>query len=148
MEESGLVGIGSFVMRQRQQLGCLRVREGVITLEKLFFADEVRPVDEIRPKKVKVEKRELQMAMELIDRFSGDFDPGKYEDSYRKALLKVIQRKRKGKEIKVPKREQPEPADDLMDALRQSLDAAKGRRAGKTTTRRRAAPRRKKLEKA
>src|SRR3954464_2678298 len=49
MDESGLAGIATFVMRDRQQLGCLRVREGVITLEKLYYADEVRPVDEVKP---------------------------------------------------------------------------------------------------
>ncbi len=128
LERSGLVGIGSFVMRQREQLGCIRVREGALTLEKLFFADEVRDPDTITPsKRVKVEKRELQMATELIDRFSGDFDPSKYRDTYRDALLKVIRQKQKGKEIKVPERQEPSTPDDLMEALRASLDEAKGK---------------------
>jgi DNA end-binding protein Ku len=129
LERSGLVGIGTFVMRQREQLGALRVRDGALTLEKLFFADEVREPDEVTPaRKVKVEKRELQMATELIDRFSGDFDPSKYRDTYRDALLKVIRQKQKGKEITVPERQEPSTPDDLMEALRASLDAAKGKR--------------------
>ena len=129
LERSGLVGIGSFVMRQREQLGCIRVREGALTLEKLFFADEVRDPDTITPsRRVKVEKRELRMATELIDRFSGDFDPSKYRDTYRDALLKVIRQKQKGKEIKVPERQEPSTPDDLMEALRASLDEAKGSR--------------------
>jgi DNA end-binding protein Ku len=134
LERSGLVGIGTFVMRQRQQLGCLRVREGALTLEKLFFADEVRDPGNITPsKRIKVEKRELQMATELIDRFSGDFDPSKYEDTYRAALLKVIRQKEKGKEIKVPERQEPSTPDDLMEALRASLDQAKGSGGRKKT---------------
>jgi DNA end-binding protein Ku len=134
LERSGLVGIGTFVMRQRQQLGAIRVREGALTLEKLFFADEVRDPDKITPsKRVKVEKRELQMATELIDRFSGDFDPSKYSDTYRDALLKVIRQKEKGKEIKVPERQEPSTPDDLMEALRASLDQAKGSGGRKKT---------------
>jgi DNA end-binding protein Ku len=133
LERSGLVGIGTFVMRQRQQLGCLRVRDGALTLEKLFFADEVRDPGKVTPsKKVKVVKRELDMATELIDRFSGDFEPGKYRDTYRDALLKVIRRKEKGKEIKVPERQEPSTPDDLMEALRASLDQAKGKSHGKS----------------
>ena len=134
LERSGLVGIGTFVMRQREQLGCLRVREGALTLEKLFFADEVRDPGKITPsKRLKVEKRELQMATELIDRFSGDFDPSKYQDTYRAALLKVIRQKEKGKEIKVPERQEPSTPDDLMEALRASLDQAKGNGGRKKT---------------
>ena len=46
MEESGLAAIAKYVMRDSQHLGCLRVRDGVITLEKMYFADEIRPIDE------------------------------------------------------------------------------------------------------
>src|SRR5918912_1394998 len=65
MEESELAGIAKYVMRDRQYLGALRVREGVITLEQLYFADEIRPVDEIRPDGAKVDRRELEMAAQL-----------------------------------------------------------------------------------
>src|SRR5829696_3602630 len=58
MEDAGLAAIASYVMRQRENLGCLRVRDGVITLEKMFFADEIRPIDEIQPPKAKVGSRE------------------------------------------------------------------------------------------
>src|SRR3954470_1892842 len=86
MDQSELAAIAKFVMRDRQYLGALRVREGTITLEQLYFADEVRPVDEIKPKRARVEKRELQMAQQLIDSFSGDWKPEQYEDTYRHAL--------------------------------------------------------------
>ena len=51
MEKTGLAAIGKYVMRDKQHLGCLRIRDGVITLEKLFFHDEIRPTKEIAPKK-------------------------------------------------------------------------------------------------
>ncbi len=83
--QSGLAAIAKYVMRDRQNLGCLRVREGVITLEEMYFADEVRPVAEIAPEGVAVEERELELAAELIGRFSAGFEPERYEDSYRNA---------------------------------------------------------------
>ena len=49
-------------MRGKQQLGCLRVREGVITLEKMYFADEIRPLRDIKVTGAKAGKQELQMA--------------------------------------------------------------------------------------
>jgi DNA end-binding protein Ku len=122
MEDAGLAAIATYVMREKQQLGCLRLREGVITLEKMYFADEIRPVDEIKVKGVSVGKQELEMAAELIDRFSGSFDIDKYRDEYRDALLKVIRAKHKGKEVRVEPEPEREPTD-LMEALRASVEA-------------------------
>jgi DNA end-binding protein Ku len=131
MEQSGLSGIGTYVMRGKQNLGALRVRDGVLTLEKMYFADEIRPVDELDVPKPTVGKRELEMANDLIEQFSGSFEPEKYEDTYRQALLDVIEAKRKGKEVHVePARPDEEPAD-IMAALRASLEAAKGRQGGR-----------------
>jgi len=123
MEESGLVGIATFVMRDKQQLGCLRVRDGLIVLERMFFADEVRPTKGIVPRRPKVGKQELAMALDLIDRFRGPFEPEKYEDTYRTALLRVIERKRKGKEVHVEPQAEREAPADLLEALRASVAA-------------------------
>ena len=123
MESSGLAAIASYVMREREHLGCLRIREGVITLEKMYFADEIRPVDEIRPRKVPVGKTELRMAADLIDRYTGSFDPAKYEDTYREALLAVIERKRRGDGVHVePDRPESDEPLDLMAALKASVE--------------------------
>ena len=123
MEESGLVGIATYVMRDKQQLGCLRVRDGLIVLEKMFFADEIRPTKGIAPRRTSVGKQELAMALDLIDRFRGSFEPEKYEDTYREALLRVIDRKRKGKDVHVePAAEREEPVD-LLEALRASVES-------------------------
>src|SRR5215210_8405042 len=99
MADSDLAGMAKFVMRDRQYLGCLRVRNGVITLEQMYFADEIRPVDEIKANGGSVGKEELAMAQQLIDNFAGDFKPGKYKDTYRDALYEVIRAKRAGKEV-------------------------------------------------
>ena len=123
MEESGLVGIVTYVMRDKQQLGCVRVRDGMIVLEKMFFADEIRPTKGIRPRKATVPKQELAMALDLIDRFRGPFEPEKYEDTYRAALLRVINRKRKGKEVHVEPQAEREAPTDLLEALRASVEA-------------------------
>jgi DNA end-binding protein Ku len=131
MEDSGLVGIAKYVMRDKQHLGCLRIRDGVLTLEKMYFADEVRPVDEIKPDRVSVGKSELGMAAELIDRFAGPFEIEKYEDTYREALLDVIEAKRKGKEVHVERRPADAEPPDLIEALRASVEAAARRRGGK-----------------
>jgi DNA end-binding protein Ku len=132
MEGSGLAAIAKYVMRDKQHLGCLRVREGLITLEKMYFADEIRPVDEIKPKAAKVSKQELQMAQQLIESLSGSFQLSKYRDTYRDALCEVIKRKRKGKDVHVePEVEEPERVPDLMEALRASLRASEGRSNGK-----------------
>jgi DNA end-binding protein Ku len=135
MEDSELAAIAKFVMRDRQYLGALRVREGTITLEQLHFADEVRSAKEIRPKLARVEKRELEMAQQLIDNFSGDWKPEKYKDTYRDALCEVIEAKRKGKEIHLAAQTEEEEPTDLMTALRASLEAHQRRRGARQPSR-------------
>jgi DNA end-binding protein Ku len=125
MEKTGLAAVGKYVMRDKQHLGCLRIREGVITLERLFFHDEIRPAKEIAPRKAKVPEAELKMATALIGQFKSSFEPQRYEDSYRDALMKLIKAKQKGETITaVPAAEDEEPAD-LLAALKASVDAAK-----------------------
>ncbi len=130
MERAGLAAIAKYVMRDKQHLGCLRVREGVITLEKMYFADEVRPLDDVAPERADVDERELEMAGQLIESFAGTFEPEKYEDTYRDALCEIIAAKRKGRETHVERREEPQATPDLMAALRASLEASKRRRSG------------------
>jgi DNA end-binding protein Ku len=127
LEDSGLAAIAKYVMRDKQHLGCLRVRDGVATLEKMFFADEIRPLDKIKPACVKVDERELEMAAKLIESYSGSFEPEKYDDTYRDALCEVIRAKRKGKQPPRPAPSEERPTD-LMAALRASLEATGGRR--------------------
>jgi DNA end-binding protein Ku len=134
MEESGLAAVAKFVMRDREHLGALRVREGVITLEQLYFADEIRPIDEIKEARARVDKKELDMARRLIDSYTGDWNPSKYEDTYTDELRAVIEAKRKGKQVHVAADvEEAEEAPDLLTALRESVERSKGGGRKRTT---------------
>ena len=135
MEDAGRAAIAKFVMRDRQHLGCLRVRDGVLTLERMHFADEVRPADELDVPKAKVDKKELALANELIEKLAGKFRPEKYKDSYRDSLCEIIKERRKGGEVQVPKPEKPKKAPDLMEALKASLAGGSAGGDGKGTGR-------------
>ncbi len=127
MEQSGLAGIGKFVMRNRQHLGCLRVREGTLTLEQLHFADEIDPPSGIVPEKLpSVAKRELDMALSLIESFSGEWDPERYEDTYTDGLRELVKAKRRGKDVhELLQPEEAESPPDLMEALRLSVEQSR-----------------------
>ena len=129
MEESGLVAVATFVMRDRQHLACLRVRDRVITLERMHFADEIRPAKGLAPTGVRVDKKELEMASQLVKQFTGAFEPEKFTDTYRDTLVKIIKAKEKGETVTVAEEEQPEAPVDLMAALRESVGAAKKNRS-------------------
>jgi DNA end-binding protein Ku len=129
MENSELAALGTYIMRDREHLGCLRVRDGVLTLEKMFFANEIRDMNGIKPTRTSVGKAELQMAEELIDRFTGKFKPEKYKDTYTAALKKVVKAKQQGKEVHVaPAEAEAEETPDLMEALKASIGDAKQKR--------------------
>jgi DNA end-binding protein Ku len=126
MEDSELAGIAKFVMRDKQHLGALRIRDGVVTLEQLYFVDEIRPVDEIKASKARVSREELQMAERLIESWTTDWKPEQYKDTYRDELCAIIKAKRKGKEVHAaPELEEEEPTD-LMTALRESIERSRG----------------------
>jgi DNA end-binding protein Ku len=130
LDKTGLTGIATLIMRDREYLAALRVHEGVIVLERMYFADEVRPADEHAPDDADVAGRELSAAVELIERLAGSFEPEKYEDTYRERLCDIIRAKRKGERVPVAEVEE-EPAaepEDLLAALRRSVEEAKGRR--------------------
>jgi len=111
-------------MRDREHLACLRVRGGVIQLERMHFADEVRPTKGLAPKGVRVAKTELDMAVKLVKQVSGTFDPKRFKDTYRDRLLQIIRAKEQGKTVEVAEEVAEEPVD-LMAALRESVAAAR-----------------------
>jgi len=138
MEKSGLAGIGKFVMRSRQYLGCLRVRDGVLTLEQLHFADEIDEPKGILPDKLpSVAGKELDMALTLIEGFSGEWEPEKYEDTYTDALREVVKAKRRGKDVhELREPEEAESPPDLMEALRLSIEQSQKSKRRKAPARR------------
>jgi DNA end-binding protein Ku len=128
LEQSRLAAVCSYIFHQREHLGCLRSRDGVLLLEKLYFADEVRSHKDHKPGGQRIDRRELQMAQDLIDRMAGDFDISRYKDRYRQQLMGVIRKKARGQTIEVPDAPETEAAPDLMEALRASLEGAGGSR--------------------
>jgi DNA end-binding protein Ku len=135
LEDSGRVGIGKLVMRNKEYLAALRPVDGVICLETMRFADEVMPTGEMEKFELDREptKRELSMAMQLIDTLSSSFDPEKYHDEYREAVMELIESKAEGQEVTMPEAfVEPGKVVDLMSALEESLARAreKKERAG------------------
>ena len=146
MEGSDLAGIAKFVMRDRQNLGALRIRDGVITLEQLHYADEIRDVEDIKSTRSRVSAEELKMAERLIESFTTDWKPEKYKDTYRDDLCAIIRAKRKGKEIHAAPETEEEAPTDLLTALRESIERSQGTSKTKTSrggSRRKPATRRK-----
>jgi DNA end-binding protein Ku len=123
--------LGRVVMRTKEYLALIRARDERLVLTTLLWHDEVRPTDPIPSptKKDKPAKKEVDAAVELIESFSCDWDPSRYEDSFQKRLRKIVKAKGKGQEIEIPDDEgdQPSPVPDLMAALEQSLEEAKAR---------------------
>jgi DNA end-binding protein Ku len=136
MEASGKVAVARFVFRNKEHLAAIRATNGVLTLTTMRFADEVVPAAELEdlvPEKApKVAKREQEMAQQLIDSLSTEFDPSAYRDEYREQLMSLIEQKAEGKEIVASTAEAPEAtkAPDLMAALEESIAAVKGKGDG------------------
>jgi DNA end-binding protein Ku len=127
LRRSGRAGIGRFTFHDREYLVAVRALDGVIALHTLRFHDEVvAGADlELDAGGRKPAKREVQMAGQLVDSLYEDFDPRKYEDTYREAVLDLIKRKASGEEIDLLEQEEPEQGEDLAAALRASLEAGR-----------------------
>jgi DNA end-binding protein Ku len=131
MEEASKVAIARVVIRQKEQLVAIRPTGDILTMETMNFADEVVPhdkFDEAPDADVDTNKREVDMARQLIESLSAEFDPSKYTDTYRERVLELIERKAEGKEIAVQPVEEPQPVPDLMAALEASVNAARQNR--------------------
>lgn len=129
MEHSGKAAIASFVMRGKEYLAAVRADGGLLALETLFFADEVRdPRAEIDtlPGRVKLSQQEVRMARQLVDTMSGPWTPSQYRDTYTDRVNELIEAKKNEKEFQ-PAAEPPAATDvsDLTAALQASVDAAK-----------------------
>ena len=131
MEEADKVAIARVVIRSKENLVALRPYGGAITMETMLFPDEVTQPESIEELaavsgEVKTTKRELDMAKQLIESLSGDFDPSGYRDEYRDRVLDLIERKAAGETITIeePAAEKKE-VPDLMAALEASISASK-----------------------
>lgn len=125
MHRTGKVGIATVVMRNKEDLAVIRPVGDVLILQKLRFDEEVRSTEELGlPHKLDIGGQQLEMAVELINEFSTDFDISDYHDTYTKKLLKIIEAKAKGKKKQAPKKMEVKPTKtrDLMAQLKASLE--------------------------
>ena len=123
LKQSGKAALGQYAARGQQHLVLLRPLNGVLVMEQLHYADEVRPTTEVTIPAGEVKDAELKLAMQLIDQTSNEeFQPTKYKDTVRERTLETIQRKIDGQDITGD----AAPASDtkmldLMEALKASL---------------------------
>jgi DNA end-binding protein Ku len=128
LEESQKVGIAKIMIRAKEQLAVIRVYDNTLVMETIHFPDEVRKTVDVPnvPEEDKVTDKELDTAIMLIDQLTTEFEPDKYKDDYRTALLELIEAKRTGKELVTPTEKEPvSNVTDLMAALQASIDRTK-----------------------
>jgi DNA end-binding protein Ku len=150
LEKAGRTGVATFVMRNKEYLAALRARDGVLVLETMFFADEVRdPVQSIDtlPVDAELAQRDVDTAVQLIDTMTTEWDVTAYRDTYTERVEQLIAAKRRDEEPITEAEQEPKAGKvvDLLDALQASVEqaseqrqAAKGRsgsRRGATSQR-------------
>jgi len=136
LKDSKKVGIAKVVIKTREYLAGVKPEDGALVLELMHFADELADMSNLHiPKKVEVGKREMDMAKALIGSMSTKWNPEKYHDDYREALMEVIEEKVEagGKEIEEKPKKAPKPTKviDLVSVLQKSLEETGAKR--KTT---------------
>jgi DNA end-binding protein Ku len=128
LAETGRVGIGKVVLRQREHLAALQPSGRALELTTLRFADELRtPNDLDLPAAKGWTKKEMDLARGLIDSLASEWKPEQYTDEYEAVLRDIIAKKAAGERITAPKRERPRPVRNLVDALEASLKAPRRR---------------------
>jgi DNA end-binding protein Ku len=132
MRETGKVAIGRIVLRSREQLVAIRPREDALMMVTMNFGDEIQQTSsfyELEEAQVEVSENELEMARRLVDSVSRPFDIANYHDTYREALMDLIDRKANGEEVVLEPAAKDErlQAPDLMSALEASLEQVRAR---------------------
>jgi len=127
LKDSKKVGVAKVVIKTREYLAGVKPEDGALVLELMHFADELADTSKLHiPKKVEIGKREMTMAKSLIDSMSSKWNPEKYKDDYREALMEVIEEKVEagGKEIEEKPKKAPKPTKviDLVSVLQKSLE--------------------------
>lgn len=130
MGDTGKVAVARVVIRSRQALAAIRVSGNVLVMSTMHYPDEIRQAGVIPEMnyQVTLHENEVKMAENLIGSLSAEFRPDKYSDTYREALMEVIQGKITGEAVEVPARPETGKVVDLMDALKASIDLAKQER--------------------
>lgn len=133
LEATGRMAIAKIALRDREHLCALHPNRPGLLMNTLHWPDEIRSVEGLKglEGEVKINPKELEMAKTLIESLADTFDPGRYKDEYREAVMKVVHAKIEGEVIEAPVSPQPAKVMDLMEALRASVAAAKKSRAAR-----------------
>ncbi|ADC51729.1 hypothetical protein BpOF4_18440 [Alkalihalophilus pseudofirmus OF4] len=140
LNESGKIGIAKIIIRSKEQLAVVRVYKEGLIMETIHFPDEVRKIEDVPnlPEGQKIVKKELDTALLLVEQLTTTFDPEKYHDEYRTALMDLIEEKKTGKKTVTATDKKPKESNvtDLMSALQASIDKTKKKKpaAKKRTT--------------
>jgi len=126
LKKTKKLGLATFVMRQKENLCLIGVYNDIMVAHIIRFSDEIRDGGDLKLPTTKVSKKEVDMALTLIDQYTEKFDFKKYKDVYNDQLLKIIQAKGKGKKSRIKKFDsKATPAKDLMAQLKASLENRK-----------------------
>lgn len=128
LKDTGKIGIAKMIIRSKEQLAVIRIYQNTLVVETIHYPDEVRQVQDVPnvPEEVEMVKKELDTAKMLIDQLTTEFEPEKYTDDYRTALLELIEEKKNKEQVVTGEKKQaPDNVTNLMDALEASLDRAK-----------------------
>ncbi len=130
LDEAGKVAIGKIALRDREHLCRIALHGKGIVLNTLHWPDEIRDMGELSlpEESVEIRKQELAMARMLIENLSADFDPTRYHDEYREAVMQVVEAKVEHREVERPAEVEPPKVMDLMAALKASVEASKAGR--------------------
>jgi DNA end-binding protein Ku len=130
LDEKGRVGVAKVAIREKQQLATLRVKDGIIVMETMFWPDEIREGEfEELETKVDVRPEEVEMAAMIIDNLTRPFEASQYVDRTREAVEELAAKKVAGEEIVAPASPEPTKVVDLLDALKASVEATKSKQA-------------------
>ncbi|QYR19107.1 Ku protein [Paenibacillus sp. sptzw28] len=127
LKATNKIGVANATIRSKSSLAAIRVIDNVLSMVTMFYADEIRSIEQVPnlPKSSMVDERELDMAKLLIEQLTSEFKPDQYKDDYRERLLAAIEDKVEGKEVKFAPEEKPANFIDLMEALKASLQQPK-----------------------
>jgi|SRR5215208_1505809 len=133
MESTGMAAIGKFVLWGKENLCLIRPQGDALALETLFFAEDVRAKRDIEDAvaESEIKDAELELARQVIESISGDFDPEEFRNEYRDDLRRMLEAKLEGQEIVKPEPAAETPVIDLMEALKASVAETKKQPAKK-----------------
>jgi len=126
LEKTGKVAIGKIALRDREHLCRLALHENGLLMNTLHWPDEIRSAAELSIPQdgAEIRKQELDMAVMLVENLSAHFEPERYSDEYREALLTVVEAKLANTPLERPATPEPAKVTDLMAALKASVEAA------------------------